>query len=105
MPSGSPGAFYAAKEFKPEELAGAASRIFLGVNLGCAQCHNHPFADWKKEQFWSFAAFFSGIRSRRQGDFAFAEAERPDRHELTIRSSTSQAGPASATNDSAGSTW
>jgi hypothetical protein len=51
--------FFAAKENKPEEIAAAVSRLFLGVNLGCAQCHNHPFAEWKKEQFWSFAAFFS----------------------------------------------
>ena len=25
------------------------------------QCHNHPFADWKREQFWEFAAFFAGV--------------------------------------------
>ena len=49
---------------KPEEVAAAASRLFLGVNLGCAQCHNHPFATWKREQFWSFAAFFSSTQGR-----------------------------------------
>jgi hypothetical protein len=59
------GLFYVAKENKPEEVAAAASRLFLGVNLGCAQCHNHPFADWKREQFWSFAAFFSDLQGRR----------------------------------------
>jgi hypothetical protein len=54
--------FYTAKENKPEELAATAASVFLGVNLQCAQCHNHPFAQWKKEQFWSFAAFFSDGR-------------------------------------------
>lgn len=54
-----PNIFFLSKENKPEELAGATSKVFLGVNLQCAQCHNHPFASWKKEQFWSFAAFFS----------------------------------------------
>src|SRR5262249_17953290 len=68
-PSSSRAAFYFAKEFKAEELAGSLSRLFLGVNIGCAQCHNHPFANWKREQFWSLAAFFSGIQTRRQGDF------------------------------------
>src|SRR5262249_54342065 len=77
-------AFYVGKEYKPEEIAAATSRLFLGVNLGCAQCHNHPFADWKKEQFWSFAAFFSGIQIRRQGDFVIAQAEKTDLHEITI---------------------
>jgi hypothetical protein len=57
------GIFYSAKENKPEELAAAIAQVFLGVNLGCAQCHNHPFAKWKREQFWSFAAFFS-VRGR-----------------------------------------
>ena len=42
---------------------------FLGVSVECAQCHNHPFADWKREQFWGLAAFFAGIRSQRQMDF------------------------------------
>lgn len=55
----SPRAFYSANEFKPENLAGSAAKTFLGVQLACAQCHDHPFADWKQEQFWSFAAFFS----------------------------------------------
>jgi hypothetical protein len=82
-PSG-PAPFYSAKEYKPEEIAGAVARTFLGVNLGCAQCHNHPFADWKREQFWSFAAFFSGIKVQRRGDFVSAEAEKTDRHEIEI---------------------
>jgi hypothetical protein len=62
------GVFYTAKENKPEELAGTASRLFLGINLGCAQCHNHPFASWKRDQFWSFAAFFSNLQARRRDD-------------------------------------
>src|SRR5205823_8454179 len=63
LAAGSPlGVFYIAKENKPEEIAATASRLFLGINLGCAQCHNHPFASWKKEQFWSSAAFFSDLQ-------------------------------------------
>ena len=47
-----PSAYYLAKELKPENLGGATARLFLGVKLECAQCHNHPFAEWKREQFW-----------------------------------------------------
>jgi len=57
---GSPQAFYQALQFKPENVASATSRIFMGVKLECAQCHNHPFAKWKRQQFWEMAAFFSG---------------------------------------------
>ncbi len=54
----SPLAFYRAKQGKPEEIAGASARMFLGVRIECAQCHNHPFDKWKREEFWSYAAFF-----------------------------------------------
>ncbi len=80
----SPVAFYTAKEFQPEELASAVARTFLGVNIGCAQCHNHPFASWKRDQFWGLAAFFSGIQRRRMGEVVMQQPEVPDRHEITI---------------------
>ena len=34
------------------------SRVFLGMQVQCTQCHNHPFNDWKQDQFWSMNAFF-----------------------------------------------
>jgi len=58
-----PAAFFFANENKPENLAAATTRVFLGVKLECAQCHAHPFAKWTRDQFWEFAAFYSG-RSR-----------------------------------------
>lgn len=51
--------FYQAKEGKPENLAAGITRCILGVRLECAQCHDHPFAKWKQEEFWSQAAFFA----------------------------------------------
>ncbi len=79
-----PMAFYAAKEFKPENLAASTARVFLGINVECAQCHNHPFAEWKREQFWGYAAFFAGIKSRRTQDLLLPEKELPDKRELVI---------------------
>jgi len=55
--------FYTAAGLKPEELAANTSRIFLGVQIQCAQCHNHPFDHWKQEDFWSFAAFFARLQT------------------------------------------
>jgi hypothetical protein len=80
----SPLAFYSAKEYKAESLAAGVARVFLGVRVECAQCHNHPFAGWKKEQFWSLAAFFSGVQSQRAGDVLIPAAEMPHKRELTI---------------------
>jgi len=56
----SPAAFYFAVGNSPERVAEAVARGLLGVRLGCAQCHNHPFTSWKREHFWGLAAFFAG---------------------------------------------
>jgi hypothetical protein len=76
--------FYLAKEFKPENLASSTARVFLGVSVGCAECHNHPFAEWKREQFWGFTAFFSGITANRQMDFLLPGREDVNKHEVTM---------------------
>jgi hypothetical protein len=77
-----PLAFFAVKEARPEDLAAAVTRTFLGIRLECAQCHDHPFARWKQKQFWAQAAFFAGID--RQGNRLFAPlTEVLDRRELT----------------------
>ena len=31
---------------------------FLGTNMACAQCHDHPLADWTQRDFYQMAAFF-----------------------------------------------
>ncbi|HUY87218.1 MAG TPA: DUF1549 domain-containing protein [Pirellulales bacterium] len=48
----------------PENLASAYVRVFLGVRLNCAQCHDHPFTDWNRNDFWGVAAFFTGDGSK-----------------------------------------
>jgi hypothetical protein len=78
-----PLAFYVAKEFKPEEMAAATSRLFMGVKIECAQCHNHPFAQWKREQFWETAAFFAGLQ-RDGRNFFGTFRELTDRREMGI---------------------
>lgn len=51
--------FYQANGGTPVSSADAVTRYFLGVRIGCAQCHPHPFSEWKQEDFWGMAAFFS----------------------------------------------
>ncbi len=31
---------------------------FLGTNMACAQCHDHPLAEWTQRDFYQMAAFF-----------------------------------------------
>lgn len=37
---------------------GMTSRLFLGTQLQCNQCHDHPFDNSKQELFWAFNSFF-----------------------------------------------
>jgi hypothetical protein len=57
----SPEILFQINEFKPENLAASASRLFLGIKLECAQCHDdRSGGNWTQSEFWSFAAFFAG---------------------------------------------
>ncbi|MFK7821980.1 MAG: DUF1549 domain-containing protein [Planctomycetaceae bacterium] len=55
-----------AHEGQPEEIAAEASRIFLGIQIQCANCHDHPWDDWKREQFHELTAYFPRINLRRE---------------------------------------
>ena len=47
-----------------DKMTDVTSRLFMGVQLQCAQCHNHPFVpDWKQEDYWGMTAFFLKVRT------------------------------------------
>lgn len=39
-------------------------RVFLGTQIGCAQCHDHPFDHWTQKEFYKLAAFTAGTTTR-----------------------------------------
>lgn len=48
-------------------------RVFLGTQIGCAQCHDHPFDKWTQHEFYQLAAFTYGVATRAgNGSEAFA---------------------------------
>src|SRR5207247_6061165 len=53
-----------AQQGQAEETTAEMARIFLGIQIQCAQCHNHPTDRWKREQFHELAAFFPRIAVR-----------------------------------------
>ncbi len=38
------------------------ARIFLGIQIQCANCHNHPYEKWTREDFISLPPSFPGFR-------------------------------------------
>jgi hypothetical protein len=44
---------------------------FLGANVACAQCHDHPFAEWTQRDFYEMASFFGSI------DFERVDTRKP----------------------------
>jgi hypothetical protein len=54
-------------EADPLKLAEDTAQAFLGVQIKCAQCHNHPFDRWTMNDYRGFVAFFTQI-SRKKGE-------------------------------------
>lgn len=55
------------KQPAPNKIVATASALFMGIQLQCAECHVHPSVEqWKPDDFWGLAAFFSGTRANRQ---------------------------------------
>ncbi len=88
-----------AQQGQPEEVVAEISRIFMGVQIQCAQCHDHPWDRWKREEFHELAAFFPRVASRviltpdnrtvtvTATDFTFARG-RPGNNAMRFRGTT-----------------
>lgn len=53
--------FFVQYRNQPEDASEAVSQIFLGVQLQCARCHDHPYEAWKQVDFYGMAAFLSRL--------------------------------------------
>lgn len=53
-----PAFFVGFHQASTSRLAGETTRIFLGTQIQCAECHDHPFVDIPQERFHQMAAFF-----------------------------------------------
>jgi Protein of unknown function (DUF1553)/Protein of unknown function (DUF1549) len=65
----------------PADLAGTTSKIFLGVQIQCAQCHDHKTEAWKMDDFRRFAACFAKTQSQPAGEGDMAKQKRYDVHD------------------------
>jgi hypothetical protein len=50
------------KQFSVNKITPTVSRLFLGVRMECAECHNHPLENFTQDDFYGLAAFFTRLR-------------------------------------------
>jgi len=55
-------------ENEPIMMAENVAQVFMGIQIKCAQCHNHPFERWTMDDYYSFAAFFAQIGKKTSSD-------------------------------------
>ncbi len=51
-------------QFDPKAFAADFSQLFLGVQIQCAECHNHPFDRWTQDDYYGFVSFFTGMKRK-----------------------------------------
>jgi len=57
-PEKNPATVYAMSNRGVDKMTDSVGKLFLGVQIQCAQCHNHPFTHWKQAEYWGLAQFF-----------------------------------------------
>jgi len=53
--------FFVQYKNKPEDATEKITQTFLGIQLQCARCHDHPFEPWTQLDFYGTAAFFARL--------------------------------------------
>ncbi len=67
------------------------SQVFLGIRIGCARCHHHPFEKFSQQDYYGLAAFFArvdrkggaGVAERRANEAVFVKPTGEVKHPLT----------------------
>ncbi|MEZ6121729.1 MAG: DUF1549 and DUF1553 domain-containing protein [Planctomycetaceae bacterium] len=76
--------------FEPKAFAADFSQLFTGVQIQCAECHNHPFDRWTMDDYYSFVSFFTGMKRKpgvepREQRIYYDPAVAPARHLIDQR--------------------
>lgn len=52
-----------------EDWAETTAQVFLGVRIGCAKCHHHPFEKWSQDDYYGMTAFFARLGTKNSQEF------------------------------------
>jgi len=56
--------YYIRDDGTPLDNMSNTIQVFMGTQLVCAQCHNHPFEDWTQMEYYQMAAYTFGVETR-----------------------------------------
>ena len=80
---------------KPEDETVALNRIFLGTQLQCARCHDHPYEERTQRDFYGMAGFLVrlSVREEKQGKDKIWRIEEKSSGEVLFTGATTKAHP------------
>ena len=61
------------------------TRLFMGIQVQCTQCHDHPFNKWEQDQFWQFNSFFRQIRKDVEREYNPKSGRMEDKYVSLVR--------------------
>jgi hypothetical protein len=71
-------------QFEMVPITSRTTRLFLGYQTQCTQCHDHPFnPEWKQNHFWGVNAFFRQV-SREGAPLAPNQRKMNDANKFTV---------------------
>jgi len=58
------------------DWAETTTQLFLGIRIGCAKCHHHPFEKWSQDDYYGMTAFFTRLGTKTSQEFGIFGGER-----------------------------
>ncbi|MBA4066464.1 MAG: hypothetical protein C0501_22685 [Isosphaera sp.] len=52
-----------------DDWAETTAQLFLGIRVGCAKCHHHPFEKWSQDDYYGLSAFFARMGTKNSQEF------------------------------------
>ncbi len=68
----------------PIDIAENVSQAFLGINISCAHCHNHPLAKWTQKDYYGMANLFARVRLKMDEPAGFKPGVGPIFRNVTV---------------------
>jgi len=53
----------------PDDWTESTVQVFMGIRLGCAKCHHHPFEKWTQDDYYGMVGFFSRLGTKQSQEF------------------------------------